>query len=372
MVKIGMLTFHRANNYGAILQAYSLYTRLTQLGDGFEVKLININYRNRETSDFFKYNMRRFIPKIKNLRNYRVMKRFVKDYTQMTKFKLIRTEEEGINYVNDQDFDVLITGSDEVWKKKNEYLSIPNIYWLSPRMKGHKLSFAATANRTRYDVYTDYEKVIMQSYLDVYDLITIRDNHTKGLIEPIVKKPLHFMCDPTFLIDFEDLDISRQVFASGLDTSKPVIGFMGGYDLLVDRIKDRYGPAYEYISFYQHIKGTKFIGDLNPLEFVGVFKYCDLVVTSFFHGTVFSIINEVPFISVEMKDYKGMESKISHLLSDTELTERYFVRDATMNFDRLIMVADQLLEDDSFDYSSFKLRQRAKFDVFEDKLRSYL
>lgn len=210
MVKIGMLTFHRANNYGAILQAYSLYTRLTQLGDGFEVKLININYRNRETSDFFKYNMRRFIPKIKNLRNYRVMKRFVKDYTQMTKFKLIRTEEEGINYVNDQDFDVLITGSDEVWKKKNEYLSIPNIYWLSPRMKGHKLSFAATANRTRYDVYTDYEKVIMQSYLDVYDLITIRDNHTKGLIEPIVKKPLHFMCDPTFLIDFEDLDISRQ------------------------------------------------------------------------------------------------------------------------------------------------------------------
>lgn len=368
MVKIGILTFHRANNYGAILQGYSLFKRLKALGDDYDVKMINVNYSSRERSDFVKYNVRRFVPKFKNLKNYYDMKRFIKKHIDMTSFKIIRTEEQGIRYINKQKFDLIITGSDEVWKK-NEYLPVPNIYWLPHRLNASRMSFAATNNRTKYEIYTEADKKVIKDYLEGYELITVRDDHTKNFLKDFVNKPLYYMCDPTFLIDFEEIDISDKLKKASVNLNKPVIAFMGGYKRLIDRVKDSFGNAYEYISFYQAIPGTKFIGDLDPLEFASVFKHCNLVITSFFHGTVFSIINGKPFISVEMKNYDGMESKIQNLLKGSGMEDRYYVRDETMDMDRLCKKAEGLIMYDDYDYETFRASQRQKFEIFEKHIR---
>ena len=42
-MKIGILTFHNAHNYGAVLQAYALKKKISQLGHNVEI----VNYRNK-------------------------------------------------------------------------------------------------------------------------------------------------------------------------------------------------------------------------------------------------------------------------------------------------------------------------------------
>ena len=48
-MKIGILTFHRAINYGAVLQCYALYTTLQSMGHDVEI----IDYRPGTIQKYF-------------------------------------------------------------------------------------------------------------------------------------------------------------------------------------------------------------------------------------------------------------------------------------------------------------------------------
>ena len=369
MKKIGILTFHRANNYGAILQAYSLYKKVASININDDVEIININYKGREFHDFKKYNFGRFHIRIKSLMNYFRMKKFIKQHMKLSPFKLIDSIEEGVDYINKRKYDLIITGSDEVWKTNNE-LPLPNIYWLPSDLNCKKISYAASANRTPYALYTESAKETLRSYLNQYTCISVRDEHTRMLISTITNQDIHMVSDPAFLIKFPKFDIGKKMSKANVDLNKPMIGFMGTNAELVEQIKNKFGTQYEYISFYQYINGTKFIGNLNPLEFLQVFRYCSLIITSFFHGTVFSILNSKPFISFEMKDYEDMESKIHYLLRDAGLTDRYFVNDVVLDTQAILNKAEALLKKDTFDYTAFVEKQQKYFKPIEDILRS--
>jgi polysaccharide pyruvyl transferase WcaK-like protein len=369
MKKIGILTFHRANNYGAILQAYSLYKKISMMNKENNVEIININYKEREIQDFKKYNFGRFHIRFKSLINYYRMKKFIKQHMKLSPFKLIDTLEEGIDYINLQNYDAIITGSDEVWKTNNE-LPLPNIYWLPEVLNCKKISYAASANRTPYGLYPEEAKKVLRTYFDDYRCISVRDEHTRMLISTMTDKEIYIVSDPTFLIDFPEIELDEKIVGAGIDVSKPIIGFMGTNEELVNLYQNNYGSQYEYVSFYQHVGNTKFIGNLNPLEFVHVFKYCSLIITSFFHGTVFSMLNEKPFISFEMKEYQDMESKIHYLLKDADLLDRYFVNDLLFDPEAMLEKSAQLLKEDTFDYSAFIKKQRDCFKPIEDMLRS--
>jgi hypothetical protein len=369
MKKIGILTFHRANNYGAILQAYSLYKKVLNMDTKNNVEIINLNLRKREIHDFKKYNFGRFHIRFKSLINYYRMKKFIKHQMKLSSLKLIDSLEEGIEYINQQNYDVVITGSDEVWKTNNE-LPLPNIYWLPNSLNCKKISYAASANRTPYGLYPEEVKKKLREYLEDYICVSVRDEHTKMLISTMTDQDIHIVSDPTFLINFPEIDIEKKIVRAGIDLSKPVIGFMGTNTELVNLYRSNFGSQFEYVSFYQHLGNTKFIGNLNPLEFVQVFKYCNLIVTSFFHGTVFSILNEKPFISFEMKEYGDMESKIHYLLKEANLTDRYFVNDLLFDAEALLDKSAQLLEKDAFNYTEFIKKQREYFKPIEEILRS--
>ena len=45
MIKVGILTFHDAHNYGAVLQAYALKKYISKL-DNVDVKIINYHHFN--------------------------------------------------------------------------------------------------------------------------------------------------------------------------------------------------------------------------------------------------------------------------------------------------------------------------------------
>ena len=73
-----------------------------------------------------------------------------------------------------------------------------------------------------------------------------------------------------------------------------------------------------YAGRRELFSGFKQVYDVGPVEFLNLLKNAELVISSSFHGTIFSTILEVPFYAINgMKDYR-----ISTLLKKLDLQER--------------------------------------------------
>ena len=140
-MKIGILTFHRALNYGAVLQCYALKKTLQKCNVSVEV----IDYRNKFIEKFYspfyieKFNIRKigymfysFYSKCK--RNI-IFKQFRRDYLSLSN----RTYNQ--NNISDADYEynAIIVGSDQVWN-----------FNLSDRDETYLLDFVNTARRFAY------------------------------------------------------------------------------------------------------------------------------------------------------------------------------------------------------------------------------
>lgn len=63
----------------------------------------------------------------------------------------------------------------------------------------------------------------------------------------------------------------------------------------------------------------------SPFELLEYVKHADYIITDTFHGTIFSIINHKPFVSLIRESHNGVygnKEKLTDLLSRLELTER--------------------------------------------------
>ena len=122
-MKIGIITFHRADNYGALLQTYGLQEAVRKLGHDVEI----IDYRCDAIENAYVYKK---IPKLRKkivkwlfdllIRNPKKNNKrdrcqsFRKKYLHMT--DSVKTIEE--RKTIQKSFDVIITGSDQIWNSK--------------------------------------------------------------------------------------------------------------------------------------------------------------------------------------------------------------------------------------------------------------
>ncbi|EEZ2117865.1 polysaccharide pyruvyl transferase family protein, partial [Escherichia coli] len=85
-----------------------------------------------------------------------------------------------------------------------------------------------------------------------------------------------------------------------------------------------------------------------------LFKNAAFVVTTSFHGTVFSIINQVPFFTLEFGNEIDLRSR--SLLEMLNLNERMISDDANLNYEKLFLEFDEahsILESKRQDSLSF-------------------
>jgi len=97
----------------------------------------------------------------------------------------------------------------------------------------------------------------------------------------------------------------------------------------------------------------------------------NLVITTLFHGTILSIANGKPFISLEKKPYFHMESKILHLLKGAGMEDRYFNIAANIDAKSIADKAYEMLAYDAGNYEELKFNQRQLFDPISDYLSSF-
>lgn len=350
-MKIGILTFHRSYNYGAFMQSYALSERIKKDFPDADVEIIDYAtarmYRNYDTS------LKSYIFGTSDNRNSLITacKKIVKFILQPEQLKRTRTLysafERDLKYLPLSDFrvisddcteafdairgkyDVIVVGSDGVW----EFISysFPNAYYLGDNLCAVKMSYAASSDRMHINLIDEAQKALIAKSISELRFVGIRDVATENFLNaiiPNVKK--YHTCDPTFLLEMETFESNKPKVRSmleklGIDLSKPIIGLMCG-DNIADRVINHFGKKYQYVSVYRYNKNADaYLNDLTPTEWTVAFSFFALTVTRFFHGTILSLKNTTPTLTVDdwnMVDEQHI-SKLEDLYIRLDLKEHY-------------------------------------------------
>jgi polysaccharide pyruvyl transferase WcaK-like protein len=338
MIKIGILTYHYSINEGAMLQAYALQQICKKVFDNCAVEIVNY--------ESFKAKKRDFLFCLRQPKNIKgVIRKFIHYYNlnafKNKYFNISRSRYFGddyfkaIKFLNKQKYNLVIVGSDEVWKVSHEddfVRKFPNIYWLGDEIDAKKIAYAASAHKTLYDRLSNNKKQFIVKSLQSFDLIGVRDDYTFNLVKFCLKdkseSKLFKALDPTFLYDFsqETNDIENIFLKNKIDSSRPIAIFLIENDE-ISKMARKFLKNKNYqiisISHYNQYADFNLDNQMGPLEWAAVFKKCNFCLTDRFHGTVFSIKNQLPFMSVDhIGMYREFNSKIKQLLKDFELENR--------------------------------------------------
>lgn len=319
MKKIGIITFHKAINYGAVLQCYALQTILKKME--YDVTVIDYNpsvmQRNRRIfnfSDFimFLYSVKMAFSKVKAIIHFN---NFLRKHLTITPFEKIVDD----NYAL---YDTIVIGSDQLWSPRINS-GYDEVYWGNFNKKIKKITYAISMGTDHTLDVIAKEKI--RKYAENFNAISVRE-HTlrEELFEIGITKKIEKVLDPTLLLCSEDYDVIAT-------TSNKYGDYILYYEIRHDpstisllyklakyhncKIVSLLGPRAEFDDV-EYIRLNH--GDVSIEYFLGLIKHSKCVVTSSFHGTSFSIIFRKDFYSLVHKDC----DRARDLLTSISLSER--------------------------------------------------
>lgn len=315
-MRIGILTLPLHTNYGGILQAYALQTILEKMGHQVVVFNKKIKYSlplwilplsftkriikkyiigRKDTRIFAELYQKRDFPIIAQHTQY-----FINQYINTYKVDSFSTLKEA-------DFDALVVGSDQVWRFKY-FVSmfgegIENAFLLFAKdWRTRKIAYAASFG---VDIWKLSKKQTREckELIKKFDFISVREDSAVDLCKRYLGVDnVEHVLDPTLLLKKEDyIDLVLQ-------GNEPVSGGNLFYYLL-DKDEQKMSAVEKTAQFL----------NLNPFTVMPIdnrsrniedrvyptvtkwlrgFMDAKFVVTDSFHGVVFSILFNIPFVVI--------------------------------------------------------------------------
>ena len=329
-MKIGILTYHRAHNYGAMLQAYALRTYLHN--QGHDVEFIDYwpNSHNKQYTLFKPIRGKSLYFKILNIISDSVT--LIRRTIRMNKFNNFRKKHLGINdsikYTTNKEpiiegYDCVVVGSDQIWRTQEyegKHVGIDPMY-LCTNIPNTTRCISYAASMGIISLTSEDEHVIRTS-LKNFNTILVRENSLKQLVESLGYSA-HVVLDPTLLLTKQQWD---QLIPSHRYSQKPYVLFyelMPSQEALAFAKKKALSLNCELLimdSIIHTLPRKNHISYASPIEFMHAIRDAEFVIATSFHGTAFSIIFEKQFITIGLK--KNAD-RVKTLLQQVGITEQY-------------------------------------------------
>lgn len=326
-MKIGILTFHRADNFGAALQTFALQTFLTENGHNTFV----IDYRCKKIEEVYyilnpkilfsrKNVIKAIYSYVKNIFMFKEMHEKHKKYNAF-RYKYLNLTKSFYDIKRTLDFDAYIAGSDQIWNFA--LLGGVNKYYLLDfpiKNTTLKISFSASSEIAAFPLFKKNQDYIRKS-LDTFDFISVRELFLQEELHKYTNKKISVTLDPTFLIRKEIYD---KILIKPKEDQYILIYHMAETNEAIElakqiAINNNINRIIQIHASFKSPKGKNHKRNLGPLEILGYIKYAHTIVTNSFHGAAISIILEKNFWVINT--YKS--SRLKSLLNNTNLESRY-------------------------------------------------
>lgn len=337
MKKVAILTLNGYHNYGNRLQNYATQEALKSLGFNVETIIIDTkaidgkNKKSRIVNRFhnleektikaiihkiniktWEYMHKEEIKKRKVNRN-KVFRKFTSDNILETKIENKIISDEISNC-----YDYFITGSDQVWNPF--YISDASIYFLTFAPYNKRIAFSPSFGISQIpcEFEDDYRKWLMEM-----GSLSVREEAGAKIIKDLTGRDAPVLVDPTLLLSTEKwLSISKEAL------NKPKEKFLLTYFL--GDITPKYRNTIQIIAKKNKLTVISLSNirecetyQTGPAEFIDYIHSASLLCTDSFHGVVFSILMETPFIIFDRKSGSlSMYSRIDTLLRTFKLESR--------------------------------------------------
>lgn len=372
-MRVGILTYHKSHNYGAYLQSYALTNYLNQI-NGIQAEIIDYNTFASELMSIksIKFNWRQISSIWYNFKRYFVFSEAQK-HLPTSDIHLVTDRIDRFSDFVDNQYDLIVVGSDEVWVLDG-YRGFPNAYWL-PNLKGTKKASYGASSRNAIDSLDSKTIEAVKGYIKDFSYIGVRDAATYNLLNQIGEQPnLYMNCDPTFLYDFgADKNVGKKILLDKfkVNADKKVIGLMCGEPLLAKKIVDKFSNDIEIVSLYDYYDGTKGYNPISPFQWVNVISALDGLITTFFHGMVFAIKSNVPFIVVEGRVLSSSDFSKNYDLLKRNGIERHYAQISVSGVDSVVSsniseFINQILSNCKVDFSDVVENERRYSESFID------
>jgi hypothetical protein len=314
-MKIGIVTYHFVNNFGAALQTYGLSRTLLKV-DNVEVNVVDYRHWFIRFTDFIRVfpittNFKEIISGIKTFSERRErLEKFSKFHNE--KFSL--TEKYlSVSSIekNPPNCDKFVCGSDQIW---NPIITrgVSSPYYLDfAEKKEQRVSYAASFGVS--DVNKKYYSK-MEEYFKNFKAISVREKEGINLVKEI----------SVFLLTKEEwLELSVEY---KIDYKYILVYIMQNNDSVYEhakKIKDALGLKIISISRYGYAPDfvDETLVNVGPKEFLGLFKNAEYICTNSFHGLAFSIIFEKEFSVIPSKRFNSRLQNLIDLFGIESLNE---------------------------------------------------
>lgn len=318
-MKIGLLTYHYSDSYGATLQTFATITALRKLGH--EVEIIDLRLERKES----------LLHKVIFLkRNTAFKKLWQKIYPKVS-----------VNYPSHEDlksasinYDCLLVGSDQTW---NPRISGNNAiaYFLDfGDEKTKRMSYASSFGFSSWN--TQYENLVPQikALLHSFDAVSVREKTGKDILKNKFGIDSDIVLDPTLLLGQEDY----------MKITGPIKQTENFVTFLMHRSKSQLQKVLELGNVLE--KKPNMMSSIFPfkgytynyppsvenwLKKIGGARF---IVTDSFHGLVFSILFKRDFVVITPDI--GLNSRIVDLLETIGLSDRYFLDTDDIPYKKII------------------------------------
>lgn len=300
-MKIGIETIYDGYNFGCFLQAFAMQTYLEGKGHNVFV-LDHTTLKSRLIRRYFAKSIKRTILKMKRFRTF--SKSW--DYLNVVPFS------------SSPQLDFTIIGSDEVWNIEHPaFEHLPQYYGLNG--KSNKImTYGPSLGYSTLDSYKKYPELV-KGIIENINLYCVRDHFTEDFLHNIGVSDVKIVCDPTFLI-YDKWDSLRQKCS----IDKDYLLYYSYWDET---------PFKESIIKFAHENNLKLVVAgfnygwcdeqkiVNPFEFLDLVKNAKYIVTSTFHGTIFSVLFKKNFILIHP------QIKAKELLETFQLKDKLVEKD---------------------------------------------
>lgn len=343
-MKIGILTFHGADNFGCVLQCMALQNAMESLIPEAHVEIINYVMPNlvekklfmsREQYRDVKKRLGKKAARKRILENLRTLSGRAARIRKFKKFRNSRLHISGevfsrADVLGTFGYDVFVVGSDQVFNRAL-IKGKEDIFFLGKAPAGaKKISYAAS---TGHSTFEEDEKAWFQKYLGGLDAVSIREKSARAAIQELVNKNVNVCLDPTMLLSAE---YWRTLERKPKSIAKQKYVFM--YGLGYPFCKEQENEACKLARMIAEQTGLivihNYFGDYRkrfdknathcyyqgPQEFLWLVDHAEYVINCSYHGTVFSVIFEKPFYTYSTG---GNSARMKDLVSTLGIEERY-------------------------------------------------
>lgn len=297
-MNVALLTYNLGQNYGGILQAYALFNTLKN--SGCKPELLYLRTESEKTWKWYlKINfLSKFTRKYNKLLHeeyiYQELHEFVKrEFVPRTK----QLKENDFYNLPTEKYDAFIVGSDQVWRARMfKYIEFAFFSFVNDT-NAKLISYAPSFGVDTWD-YSEDETKRFSEQISKFKAISVREvSGIKLCEENLGRSPVHVL-DPTLLLSKDDyIGLIDNTVTTHEGVLTYILDETDDKSILINEVSDSLSlPTFKVgakKNMSTNIEEMKY----PPVEsWLAGFKNANFIITDSFHGCVFSVIFNKPFI----------------------------------------------------------------------------